>query len=230
MSRVLPAVCAALLLIPLVPAAGQSELSGSDPRFQTIDYQPGTVVDLQGAIGYQTMVELSPDEQVQSISLGDSSSWQVSVNKAGDRLFLKPVQSGAPTNMTVVTSVRTYSFQLYTLPVATPDIPFAVHFRFPAAEPQASAQRAVSRYKIKGDPLVRPSSISDDGQRTFIAWPKTADIPAIYALDRSGRELMVNGTMGTDDVYVIDGAPGRLRFRIDRHVARADRLPSRRKP
>jgi hypothetical protein len=30
--------------------------------------------------------------------------------------------------------------------------------------------------------------------------------------------------MGTDDVYVIDGVPDRLTFRIDDDVARAERI------
>jgi hypothetical protein len=30
--------------------------------------------------------------------------------------------------------------------------------------------------------------------------------------------------MGTDDVYVVDGAPQKLTFRIDRSVARAARI------
>jgi len=34
--------------------------------------------------------------------------------------------------------------------------------------------------------------------------------------------------MGTDDVYVVDGAPQLLTFRIDRAVARAVRINPRR--
>src|SRR5258708_11909350 len=101
-----------------------------DPHLQRIDYNPGQIVQLRSAPGYQLMVELSPDEQVQSVALGDSGSWQVSVNKAGDRLFLKPAQANATTNMTVVTSVRTYAFDLNALAGPSLDMPYTVEFRY----------------------------------------------------------------------------------------------------
>jgi type IV secretion system protein VirB9 len=66
--------------------------------------------------------------------------------------------------------------------------------------------------------------VTDDGEHTFIAWPKGSPIPAIYTVDRSGNEVLVNGMMGTDDVYVVDGAPQLLTFRIDRALAYAERI------
>lgn len=207
-----------------------------DPRLQTVDYNVGQIVQLRGATGFQLMIELSPDEEVLSIALGDSAAWQVSVNKGGDRLFLKPNQSDIATNMTVVTSVRVYNFDLYAESVATPEMPYTVQFRYPV-QPDQDAQygdaslsaRRLSKYKVSGDRLLRPTSITDDGKRTFITWPEEAPIPAIYAHDSLGNEVVVNGMMGTDDVFVIDGAPQRLIFRIDRSVARAERIKARRR-
>jgi type IV secretion system protein VirB9 len=135
--------------------------------------------------------------------------------------------------MTVVTSVRVYNFELQAQPQAWPDMPYTVQFRYPAARPLpadaqyvdvSAAARRLSKYKVSGDRQLRPSSISDDGQHTYIIWPKTASIPAIYAVDRSGVEVLVNGMMGTDDVYVVDGAPQLLTFRIDRNMAWAERI------
>ena len=204
-----------------------------DPHLQVVDYSAGQIVQLRGSPGYQLMVELSPDEQVQSVALGDSGAWAVSVNKAGDRLFIKPAQSGANTNMTVVTSVRTYAFDLNAIASPTADMPYTVQFRYPApkvvgtdgqyVDVSAAARRA-SQYRISGDRQLRPVSVSDDGQRTYIVWPKGSPIPAIYSVDRSGKEVLVNGMMGTDDVYVVDGAPRLLTFRIDRALAYAERI------
>jgi type IV secretion system protein VirB9 len=208
-----------------------------DPHLQLVNYDAGQIVQLRGAAGYQLMVELSPDEQVQSVALGDSAAWGVSINKAGDRLFVKPLQALVPTNMTVVTSVRVYNFELVPLSAPQGDMPYTVRFQYPAVRPDgpdgqyvdiSAAARRLSKYKISGARAVRPLSISDDGQRTYISWPKGASIPAVYALDGAGREVLVNGMMGTDDVYVVDGAPQKLSFRIDQTVARAERVNSRR--
>lgn len=233
-----PALLAGFLLIVGAPVAAeiQPHPTGSDPHLQIVDYLDGEVVRLSGAPGYELMVELSPDEQIRNVAIGDTAAWQVSANKDGNRLFLKPLQPGSATNMTVVTSVRTYAFDLRAFESASIDTPYTVQFRYPA--PQIGAtdgdyvdvsalKRRLSRYRLSGDRLLRPSSISDDGDHTYISWPRTVPIPAIYALDRAGNEMLVNGMMGTDDVYVIDGAPQELIFRIDHSVARAERLNAR---
>jgi type IV secretion system protein VirB9 len=174
---------------------------------------------------------------VKSVALGDTGSWQVSASKEGDRLFIKPTHADAATNMTVVTSVRDYHFELQAQAQASPDMPYTVQFQYPAPRALPSdtqyvdvsaAARHLSRYRISGDRQLRPSSVSDDGQHTYISWPKGVSIPAVYAIDRSGGEVLVNGMMGTDDVYVVDGVPQVLTFRIDSNVARADRLKVRR--
>jgi type IV secretion system protein VirB9 len=230
-----------LLLIGVAsPALAQVQpvFGDGDARLQSVDFDAAQVVQLRGTPGYQLMVELSPDEQVRSVALGDTGAWQVSVNKDGNRLFLKPARAGATTNMAVVTSVRTYNFDLFALAAPVADMPYAVQFHFPApkmpaADPEyvdvSAAARRFSKYRISGDQELRPASVSDDGKRTYISWPKSAPIPAIYAVDRSGQELLVNGVMGTDDVYVVDGAPQLLIFRIDRALARAERTNPRKR-
>lgn len=233
-------VTSALLLLSAAPAFAQvqPQPAGGDPHLQAIDYDPQRIVQLRGSPGYQMMIELSPDEQVQSVALGDTSAWQVSVNKEGDRLFLKPSQPNVSTNMTVVTSVRIYNFDLASLAEMTPDIPYTFRFRYPATKPRAedgqyvdvaAATRRISRYRVSGNKLIRPSGMTNDGKHTFIVWPSSTPIPAVYAIDAKGKDMMVNGMMGTDDIYVIDGVPDRLSFRIDDNVAYAERIVPKKK-
>jgi type IV secretion system protein VirB9 len=231
---------ATFLVLTFVAAAAAAQTQpvpgDGDPHLQTIDYSAGQIVQLRGSPGFQLMVELSPDEQVQSVALGDSAAWQVSVNKEADRLFLKPIQANAVTNMTVVTSVRVYAFDLFATATPTGDMPYTVQFRYPAPSPAvadsqyvdvSAAARRLSQYKVWGDRLLRPQSVTDDGQHTYVVWAKGSPIPAVYAPDRVGNEVLLNGMMATDDVYVVDGAPQRLVFRIDRAIARAERINSR---
>jgi type IV secretion system protein VirB9 len=230
--------CLALLLIA-APASAQVQPSpgDGDPHLQRVDYNPGQIVRLRSAPGYQLMVELSSDEEVKSVALGDSGSWQVNASKDGNRLFVKPTAVGGATNMTVVTSVRVYNFELQAQSQASPDMPYTVEFHYPAPRTLFSdaqyvdvsaAARRLSRYRISGARALRPNSVSDDGQHTYISWPKGAPIPAVYTVDRSGGEVLINGMMGTDDIYVVDGTPQLLTFRIDSDVARAERLKPRR--
>jgi len=228
---------AALLFIAAPCAARVQPFPGDgDPHLQRVEYNAGEIVRLRSAPGYQLMVELSPDEEVKSVAVGDSGSWQVNASKTGDRLFIKPTAVGGATNMTVVTSVRVYNFELQAQSQASPDMPYTVQFRYPApralpADAQyvdvSAAARRLSRYRISGNRWLRPNSVSDDGQHTYISWPKGAPIPAVYAIDRSGAEVLVNGMMGTDDVYVVDGTAQLLTFRIDSDIARAERMKPR---
>jgi type IV secretion system protein VirB9 len=232
---------AGLIFLCLASSAGAQfaipQPSGGDERLQTITYDPGQVVALRGTPGYQLTVELSPDEQVQNVAVGNSNAWQVSVNAARNLLFVKPTDGAQTTNMTAITNVRTYNFELVPMPVPSPDMPFNIRFRYAAEGARnaqgefvdvAAAQRRASRYRITGDRLLRPDSVRTDGLYTYITWPKERDLPATYEIGGKGEELLVNGIM-RDDVLVIDRPITRLMFRRDRSHARADLLPPQRK-
>jgi len=210
--------------------------SARDPRLQTITYDAGQIVQLQGTPGYQTTILLSPGEQVQNVSVGDSIMWQVTVDRAGDHLFLKPTQAGAPTNMTVITNVRIYNFELVSLAFPTPEMAYVVQFDYPPARPASAvsaehlaAARRASRYRIGGDPVLRPSAVSDDGERTYVSWPADRPIPATFQIGDDGTERLANGGMRGDE-FVIDGVTAKLVFRIDGKIAYALRLSPQARP
>lgn len=77
-------------------------------------------------------------------------------------------------------------------------------------------------YRLSGAVQIRPSLIWDDGVKTYLDWPKGTEAPAIFAIDASGGESLVNCYL-RDGRYVIDDVFGRLIFRLDRLSARADR-------
>jgi type IV secretion system protein VirB9 len=217
-----------LALAAATPAAAQIRPApgAGDPRIQIVDYDPNQVIQIQAAQGYQVTLEFGSDEQIQNVAVGDAGAWQVSANRAGGHVFLKPLQPSA-TNMTVVTSQRVYAFELVPLPGPSPDMAYWVRFRYPAAPGPAQTAGAEliveGRYRLSGEASLRPSRISDDGQHTYIEFPRDAAIPAVYAVDERGGESLVNGMM-RDDLYVIDAVVPRLIFRIDQHIARATRL------
>lgn len=227
------ALILALAFAAAWPAAAQvrPQSGAGDPRIQTVEYDANQVVQIQAAPGYQLSVQFGSDELIENVAVGDSGAWQVSANRNGGNLYIKPLQSSVSTNMTVVTNVRIYLFELVPLPGPSPDMAYQVRFTYPAAagpEQSATADLIVEgRYRLSGEPSLRPSRISDDGRHTYIEFPPDAAIPAIYAVDERGRESLVNGMM-RDDLYVIDAVEPRLIFRIDQHVARATRLQAER--
>jgi type IV secretion system protein VirB9 len=226
-------------LLAAAPAQGQirPQPGAGDPHLQSVAYDSGRIVELEGAPGYQLTVVLSPDEQVQNVAVGDGAAWQVSVNHAGDHLFIKPI-APVPTNMTVITTVRVYNFNLVPVEAPMPDTPYTVRFTYPqiaAAAPDGARyvdvsplRRAQSRYRMSGDRTLRPDSVSNDGTHTYIGWSADKPIPAVYAVSPTGQEMLTNGGM-RDDFYVVDGVPANLVFWIDARTAEAVRLPPKRK-
>lgn len=213
-----------LLLVFALPAAAQvrPQPTGGDPHVQTVVYGPDQVVLLETALGYQLTVELGPDERIESAAVGDSGAWQVTASRGGNRLFIKPLQGGSNTNLTVITDARRYWFDLRT--ASGSDFPYHVRFQFPKPAgvqvDTAAITRVQGTYRLGGTRLLRPDGMHDDGVHTYIEWAPDRAIPAIYALNDQGRETLVNGMM-RDGVMVIDSIHVKLVFRIDKRRATA---------
>jgi type IV secretion system protein VirB9 len=81
-----------------------------DSRIKTIVYNPNEVIELTFHYGFQSFIEFEEDEDIEIISLGESFPWKVT--PVGKRMFIRPMQINTNTNMTVITTKRTYMFQL----------------------------------------------------------------------------------------------------------------------
>ena len=118
------------LALLVLTAARVPEPGPVDPHIQSVLYADDEVVLLQGALGWQIMLEFGPDERIENVSIGDALAWQVTPNKRARLLFLKPLIKNAATNMTVVTDRRRYAFALQTTArLAT--TPWVVRFQYP---------------------------------------------------------------------------------------------------
>lgn len=189
----------AALLILAAPAGA------ADPRVRTITYSPTDVVSLTGHYGYQMLIELSPAERIQNISIGDSVAWAVTPNKTATGLFLKPVEPNAATNMTVQTDQRTYLFELRAARAArggaTPGMIYKVQFRYPEDRARVTRTAATApaynrAYKISGAGRIRPAQVFDDGRSTYFYWPQGSSVPAIFSADGRREELVNHQTRG----------------------------------
>lgn len=207
------------MILPFLLAA-QALIQPSDPRIQILPYNAGQVVTLSVAQGYATVVELIPEERVDTVVVGNSAGWQVTASRAGDRIVVKPLAGATTTNLVVITDVHRYAFLLQPGEggMATP---FIVRFQGRPDQRANSPVTTVERmFRLSGDKGLFPQEMSADGQRTRIRWKADVAIPAIFADDAHGKETLVNGRM-VDGVYVIEGAAGRYTFRIGKRRATA---------
>lgn len=194
-------------------AIRESRPTPVDSRIRIMVYNPNDVFKFTGYYGYQASIELAPNEEVSSISMGDTTSWQIV--PSGNRIFIKPMEHNATTNMTLITNKRTYYFELYaeeTDDIRDPNMVFNVKFLYPDEEEEDSVKtfnNAGSKglgepdlnhpekfnfyYSISGNEEVAPIKIFDDGEFTYLQFrDKNMEIPAIFAVDEDLRESMVN--------------------------------------
>jgi type IV secretion system protein VirB9 len=212
----------ALMLACTAPAAAQVRPApgNGDPRLQTIIYDPDQVVQLLVAQGYQLMVSFAPGERIETIAVGDSTAWQVTANKRGEHLFVKAIQPGNATNLTVVTDARVYAFELIG-GYGGADMAYAVRFVYAheaASPPVKVVAQHGYRYRLSGARAIKPQSVLVDGATTIVEWPDNASLPAIFKVDDDGDETLVNSEV-KDGRFVIEGTPRKLVFRLDRLTA-----------
>ncbi len=201
----------------------------TDPRIKTVMYSPNEVIKFTGHYGYQSSIEFSEDEAIQTISVGDSVAWMM--NPSGNRLFLKPIEQDATTNMTLITSKHIYLFELHADDVdniSDPRLTFILRFVYPedqAAMTVGNGEDGIPmpdleekgkynfNYSITGSELIAPIRIFDDGQFTYFQFRnKNADVPGFFLVDEKRNEAVIN-YRARGDYIVVERVAARFTLR-----------------
>lgn len=198
--------------------------SKDDPRVQTVRFAADTPVRLQTAPGNSMTIMLAPGERIMNVNISNNAAYQVTLSDSRDSLILHTsmvlYQGAPPSGGTITLRSDVRSYQLVVSTSAQSPAPYVLRFTYNRSEGRRG--KPIEAYKLSGNDELRPSSIRDDGSKTFIQWGQDQAIPAIFALDRIGREEMVDGYM-RDGVFTIDRVHDRLVFRIDNARAEAKR-------
>jgi type IV secretion system protein VirB9 len=204
------AVAALLLALGAAPAFAEAipAPGRTDPRIRTVAYNRDNVTAIDATYGTSTMIELQPDEKIETLALGDSMAWKVEPNRKGNIIFVKPIDKNAQSNLNVVTDRRIYSFILRSNLRPPNGQLYEVRFRFPNEEADArliaaAKERAAypnlkdfniananSDYGYKGSPANKPVAVFDDGTKTWFRFE--GETPAIYIVDAERNEALVN--------------------------------------
>lgn len=226
-----------------VSTLASGPLLAEDPRLVERLYDPAKVVRIDGKARVQATIMFADDEVIENVAIGDSQSWQVTPNKRANLLFLKPLSATAITNMTVVTSRRTYLFDLVANPRSRPV--YVMSFTYPeppapseeelalaaretanaaemaaASDPYAVVDPAALNFEWGrfGGPSLLPARVYDDGNATFLSWPADRAVPAILVKDQEGSEGPVNFTVRGETI-VVEGVPREIVLRLGEEVA-----------
>ncbi|NKM48735.1 conjugal transfer protein TrbG [Rhizobium leguminosarum bv. viciae] len=193
-----------------------------DPRVRSLPYSAEQVFLVTGTYGMVTTILFGADEEITQVVAGDTVSWQILTSADRRSLTLKPMEKDAATNLSVVTTKRTYSFDLRVNDSKViQNQTFKLQFTYPedsglkgTAELWKQAQDAERNpnlknirrdkvnydYGFKGSDAAKPLWVFDDGLKTFMKF--TGDIPAIFIVDRKRRESLVNYRREADYIVI----------------------------
>lgn len=184
---------------------GASELP-VDNRIKLLNYTPTDVYTVPTKYGYQTSIVFESGEAVRTVSVGDRSMWQIV--PSGNRIFIRPMDDDLSTNMTVITNMREYNFDIKSVAADKTNNVYVIQFRYPEDERNSDAPElppiapAVSRidavaippldtqrtqsinklYSYTGPDEVAPAQVYDDGKNTYVVYntiPSPAPKPLI---------------------------------------------------
>lgn len=207
-NRTLSSLALVLLVAGSAHALQTPRAIATDSRIRTVRYSPNEVFQFIGHYGYQSAIEFEADEKVQTVSVGDSTAWMI--NPSGNRLFLKPIEQNALTNMTVLTDKHSYLFELHaeeTKDIRDKNMVFSYRFIYPQSDTSAldysqteplpdlekDADKFNFNYSIRGSSVIEPLRIFDDGEFTYFEFKdKNAELPAIFNVDTVGKEQLIN--------------------------------------
>lgn len=212
----------ALSALALVAAAPPRDL-GPDAHIQTRFYNPGEVTTITGAVGWQIMIEFAADERIENVSIGDTNAWQVTPNRRARMLFVKPLSRTASTNMTVITSLRQYAFNLAVGP-RNARTPWVVRFAYPQTEevaveapPPPPPVALDFGYTMAGDSGLLPGRVWDDGRQTYFEFADETPMPAIFAGTGKDESLVNVSVRGR--VAVVQQRAARFTLRAGKRIA-----------
>ncbi|WP_165379582.1 TrbG/VirB9 family P-type conjugative transfer protein [Rickettsiales endosymbiont of Peranema trichophorum] len=187
-----------------------------DSRIKTFVYSENEIFRIILHYGYQTSIEFANGEEVQTISVGNSFAWQL--NPVGRRLFIKPLEENIATNMTIITNLRTYQFELQSKDLSNSvdeELVFVIRFFYPDDEEDQVTPLPKDKTEVdqKTLPVIQPfnfnykftnvgslqiTKVFDDGINTFFELGPKVQRPLHFFIRN-----------GSDDVEVIPKQKGK---------------------
>lgn len=207
-----------------------------DSRIKTFIYNENEIFNLKFRIGYNSIIEFSKDEAIETISLGDPYPWKLT--PLDRRLFMKAIEPGVRTNMTVITNKRVYLFEIeseVSSNIDTIDVVHVARFYYPTTAFDAmensnlvpsknklqniieekrtsdSVRNIGLSYRFGGEKnKATPVEIFDDGKYTYFRFVNVnnADVKIFIPKTKTQKERL--RVKRTGDFLVIDGVHRQL--------------------
>lgn len=183
-------LCIAVGSLLVASLAHAAQPITTDSRIKTLVFNPNEVFTITTHYGYQSNIEFGPKETIDTISVGDRIGWQIT--PAGRRLFIRAQEENAHTNMTVVTNLRAYQFDLRSSAAdavfGSEELTYVVRFFYPedaaaglTPPPAPVAARSAAPAPIASAPLAPPTPAATPAAPVASLPPATLPTPVAAA-------------------------------------------------
>lgn len=197
-SKIIKLFCFGFVMLCSTAALAQTPIT-TDSRIRTLVYNPNEVYELKFFYNYQSFIEFAEDEEIEMISIGEAFAWRLT--PAGKRLFVRPLEIAAHTNMTIITNKRTYHFDIRSdefTGKADEDLVYTIRFFYPQSgqplpiPPQLAVPNSAARAPQQQIPSkVAPLPLAGGVVRTPIPGARVdRDMPGI--IERNPEEAQLN--------------------------------------
>jgi type IV secretion system protein VirB9 len=196
------------------------------------NYLPGALYQIYTSPVHITDIMLQPGEELTSPpAAGDTVRWVVGDTFSGSgpkrrvHVFLKPTTAGLQTNIILTTNRRTYYLEARSF---NNTYQASVSWHYPHDEFKTMQKQVLQKneevknvignidveninfdYKIKGNAKWKPTTVFDDGQKTYIKFPDVVrawEIPPLFILAKpeSERSAQIVNYRYKNRYYIVD--------------------------
>lgn len=193
--------------------------SGTDNRLRSVVYSSDEVYRLRGYAGYQIDLEFERGEIFIGLGAGDVEA--LAFVAQDNHLFVKPKATNVHTNLTVLTTRRSYHFD-YSADATPPDpghrdVIYVLRFVYmkvaaPEAEGTTSPDSALAQapaarphntdYWYCGRPALQPTAAWDDGVHTHLQFNAHGELPALFVRNDDGSESLLNFNVEHSEIVI----------------------------
>lgn len=222
----------ALFVTTPVLALDEPKGGDYDHRIRFIDYNSADVVKLVGHYGYSTHVQFSQREKINQIAMGDPKAWDVR-SVENHIFIKPIAKGATTNMTVITTSrVYNFDLSAHWSKKKSQsnDMYFQINFKYPEFEKQqhlnaqaqvlaqAQAKEQVNsmkrhfnethepsnwNYWVKGAADIAPSQAYDNGRFTYLSFDNNKEMPAIYTVDNTGAESLVNTSIDPNNKSTI---------------------------
>lgn len=181
-------------------------------RLITFRYSPDVSFAIRALVDTFVNVEVPQGEVIQGLYLSDATDWSYHVAGDNRRVFIKPMAPGKINTGTLITDKRSYELTLISVPLGQmwfqrvqwrvpgqgDDPQDGLYWRGQTPQAQAGGVNAADLdpnalhfgYAVRGRADFAPTTVFDDGTRTWFRFDAVQDLPAIFAKLGAGLEVV----------------------------------------